>query len=167
MKSIFFYIVLIFSCTAHGAQLRAGLLQSPQRHEYGLNLNLEYVGGKHPDLYDIAFHIGSNINLDGYTSVLYIGTVWEKVLKNRIFVELSLGGALHNGSLSKKTKNKNRKKIGRIFGSRLLFRESIDLGYIFKNEDKISLFMDHISNANIAPPNHGLTNLGVRYSINL
>jgi len=167
MKPILFLYIVIFSCTVHAEQLKVGLLKSPQKHEYGLNLNVEYVGDKHQEFYNLAFQIGANINCEGYTSVLYIGTVWEKIFKNSIFVSVSLGGAVHNGTLDKKKRDKLIKKIGRIFGSRVLFRESMDFGYVFENENKISCFIDHISNADIAPPNHGLTTLGVRYSINL
>ena len=77
---------------------------------------------------------------------------------------LPLGFAFHSGSLKRK---KNSKVKGRIFGSRLLFRESLAIGYLFKNNNNITLFIDHISNANLAPPNHGLTNLGVRYGFSL
>ncbi|MDE2228840.1 MAG: acyloxyacyl hydrolase [Alphaproteobacteria bacterium] len=48
-------------------------------------------------------------------------------------------------------------------GSRLLFQEKIDLGYRFTWRSNVSLFLDHISDANITQHNPGLTNLGVRF----
>ena len=74
-----------------------------------------------------------------------------------IMFEVGLGFAVHNGKLKKV-----KKKKGRTLGSRLLFRESLSLGLLYNETDSVSLFIDHVSNANLAPPNHGITNLGVR-----
>ena len=66
-------------------------------------------------------------------------------------------GVVHDGRI--KTNRIDRKELG----CRVLFRESIELGYRFGTRHAISAFLDHLSNANICDKNEGLESLGVRY----
>jgi lipid A 3-O-deacylase len=157
-------IIIIGASASSASEFKFGFVQSPQRNERGLNVNLEYIGNELKGWRNPAPFIGLSKNVHGYTSSVYTGLVWKKVLNDLIYIEGSLGFAFHSGSLKRK---KNSKVKGRIFGSRLLFRESLAMGYLFKNNNNITLFIDHISNANLVPPNHGLTNLGVRYGFAL
>jgi hypothetical protein len=43
-----------------------------------------------------------------------------------------------------------------------LFRESLELGYQLTPNMSISGFLDHMSDANLAPKNAGLTDAGAR-----
>jgi lipid A 3-O-deacylase len=43
-----------------------------------------------------------------------------------------------------------------------LFRESVELGYQLTPNLSISGFVDHMSNANLAPHNAGITDAGAR-----
>ena len=52
----------------------------------------------------------------------------------------------------------DRKKLG----STALFRESLELGYQATPSLSISAFVDHMSNADLAPHNAGLTDAGAR-----
>ncbi len=73
-----------------------------------------------------------------------------------IFANGSLGGAVHDGYLNNAPPD--RKKLG----SRILFRESLELGYQVNPVVSVSAILDHISNANLASHNAGITSAGVR-----
>ncbi|MBO39504.1 MAG: hypothetical protein CMM75_10065 [Rhodospirillaceae bacterium] len=102
-------------------------------------------------------HLGLSVNANGDTSQAYAGLTWEWRFWRKWFFDFSLGGAIHNGKT--KTTLIDRKELG----CQVLFRESLDLGYIFAERHSISAFMDHISNANICEKNEGLETVGIRY----
>ena len=74
-----------------------------------------------------------------------------------MFFSLDLGGAVHDGETS--TSRRDRKELG----TRVLFREAIEIGYRFQEHHALSLRFDHISNASLADNNEGLDTLGVVY----
>ena len=137
------------------------------RHvEGGADVNLELLFNS-PDLLRFIGsprpHIGGDINTSGNTSYGYFGLTWGIMLIQNlfgngdgIFANGSLGGALHNGYLN--SAPPDRKKLGSTF----LFRESLELGYQINPVVSVSAILDHISNANIAPHNAGITNTGAR-----
>ncbi|MCR6632079.1 MAG: acyloxyacyl hydrolase [Magnetospirillum sp.] len=102
-------------------------------------------------------HVGVSVNTQGDTSQLYGGLSWTVEPVQRLFLEISLGGSIHNGKLS--YSGDDRKELG----SRVLFRESISLGYRIDAHNSISVTFDHESNANLASNNEGLNNLGIRW----
>ena len=109
-------------------------------------------------------HLGVDANVAGDTSQLYFGLTWEFMLwstggADGLFIDASLGGAVHNGKLD--TIEVDRKSLG----SRVLFRESLELGYRFAEIHSLSFMLDHISNANLADRNEGLDNFGIRYGM--
>ena len=71
-------------------------------------------------------HIGLSVNSAGDTSQAYMGLTWEWRFWKNWFIAFSLGGSIHNGK--KTTTRIDRKELV----SRVLFRESLELGYIFK-----------------------------------
>ncbi len=71
----------------------------------------------------------------------------------------SLGGVAHDGYLN--TAPPGRKRLG----SRLLFRESAEVGYQLTRRVSVSALFDHLSNAGLAPYNQSLNNLGVRVGV--
>ena len=111
-------------------------------------------------------HIGADINTDGNTSDGYFGLTWGIMLIQNlfqggdgIFANGSLGGAIHDGSpLTGAVQPPGHK----LLGSRILFRESAELGYAINPQVNVSAFLDHISNANLAPRNAGITSAGAR-----
>jgi len=121
---------------------------------------LDIIGSPRP-------HIGADINTDGNTSDGYFGLTWGIMLIQNlfnpgdgIFVNGSLGGAVHDGSpLTGSVSPPGRK----LLGSRILFRESAELGYAITPTINVSGFLDHISNANLAPRNAGITSAGARF----
>jgi len=112
-------------------------------------------------------HIGADINTSGNTSDGYFGLTWGIMLIQNlfnpgdgVFVNGSLGGAVHDGSpLTGSVSPPGRK----LLGSRILFRESAELGYAITPTINVSGFLDHISNANLAPRNAGITSAGARF----
>ena len=117
---------------------------------------LRYIGSPRP-------HIGGDINTSGNTSDGYFGLTWGIMLIQNlfgagdgVFANGSLGGAVHDGHLL--TAPPDRKRLG----SRILFRESLELGYQVNPVVSVSAILDHISNANLASRNAGITSAGAR-----
>jgi lipid A 3-O-deacylase len=137
--------------------------------EGGADVNLEMLFTS-PEFFRVIGsprpHIGADINTDGNTSDGYFGLTWSVTLvhgvfgpSDGIFVNGSLGGAIHDGSpLTGAVQPPGHK----LLGSRILFRESAELGYQINPSVSISAILDHISNANLAPRNAGITSAGAR-----
>lgn len=135
--------------------------------EHGVDMNIEMLFTP-PDLLSIIGsprpHIGGDINLDGNTSDAYAGLTWGiSLIQNlfhpgdSVFVTGSLGGAYQDGFIDNAPPE--RKKLG----SPILFRESAELGYQITPTISISAILDHISNANLAQHNGGITSAGARF----
>jgi lipid A 3-O-deacylase len=112
---------------------------------------LHFLGNPRP-------HFGFSANTGGGMSQVYAGLSWEFRLWSGLFAGFSLGGALHTGPL-----HDSFPQTEKAFGSRGLFRESIEFGWSFDEHNRISLMIDHISNAGLASPNPGMETVGVRY----
>jgi len=137
--------------------------------ETGTDVNLEVLF-KSPAFLSIIGsprpHLGGDINTSGNTSSGYAGLTWRADLignlinpGDSIFVTGSLGGAIHDGYID--TAPRTRKRLG----SRVLFRESAELGYQITPTFSVAAFIDHISNANLGRHNAGDTNAGGRVGI--
>ena len=117
---------------------------------------LDIIGSPRP-------HLGGSLNTAGNTNSGYFGLTWGITLIQNlfhsgdgVFVNGSLGGALQDGYT-------NSAPPGRkTLGSTALFRESVELGYQLTPRFSISGFVDHMSNANLAPHNAGITDAGAR-----
>lgn len=108
--------------------------------------------------------IGASINSQRNTDQAYAGLTWtildfKEIFTDRdgIYLNGSLGGAVHDGPLESTDPEKKQ------LGSRVLFRESVEIGYEFLPRQSISVFGDHISDAHLTKHNAGLSNLGLRY----
>jgi lipid A 3-O-deacylase len=108
-------------------------------------------------------HIGGSLNTAGKTNDGYFGLTWGITLIQNlfgwggsVFANGSLGGALQDGFTD--SAPPDRKKLG----STALFRESVELGYQLTPNLSLSGFVDHMSNANLAPHNAGITDAGAR-----
>jgi lipid A 3-O-deacylase len=155
-------------------EVKAGLLAHDvgflgHHVEGGADVNLEMLFTP-PDILRVIGsprpHIGADINTAGKTSDGYFGLTWGIMLiqslfgaGDGVFANGSLGGAIHDGSpLTGATPPPGRK----LLGSRILFRESAELGYQINPAISVSAILDHISNANLAPRNAGITSAGAR-----
>lgn len=155
---------LLFVLQPHhsfSSEIKLGLGKSPEKNQEGVALNIEYIGNPLDSFFGLYPLIGTDANINGYTSSAYSCLVLKKFLDHNFLVELAFGGAVHDGPLKKQRKGKRK----RTMGSRILFRESLSVAYILKNKHNIGLFIDHISNASIVRPNSGITNMGIRYGI--
>jgi lipid A 3-O-deacylase len=143
----------------------AGIFGSRKEEGADLNLELRFVSPEFlAAIWSPRPHLGVHGSLAGDTSQLYFGLTWSFMLwrtggADGLFLDASLGGAAHNGELD--PVRADRKALG----SRVLFRESLELGYRFGEVHSISVMLDHVSNANLADHNEGLDNLGVRYGL--
>jgi lipid A 3-O-deacylase len=108
-------------------------------------------------------HLGGSLNTAGTTNAGYFGLTWGITLIQNLFgwggglfANASLGGALQDGYRNSAPPDRKR------LGSTALFRESVELGYQLTPNLSLSGFVDHMSNANLAPHNAGITDAGAR-----
>jgi len=130
-----------------------------QHREPGVDLNgellftspglLQAIGHPRP-------HFGISVNTAGATSYAYFGLTWTATVLGRAFVAGALGGAVHDGELD--AAKPDRKQLG----SRILFHEYVEAGYRVTPVVSLSIFLDHMSNADLARHNAGMTNVGLR-----
>jgi lipid A 3-O-deacylase len=99
-------------------------------------------------------HIGFSITPDDGTNQVYAGLTWDVKLTDRLFLETSFGGTLHDGPTASDDPDS--------YGCSVLFRESASLGYAITETTRLLLTVDHMSNASLCDQNQGLTNAGVR-----
>ncbi len=130
--------------------------------EDGVDVSIEarftrFTGGFWDTIGHPRAHLGVNINSEGDTSSAYTGLTWDWQVWGPVFFSFELGGAVHDGKTS--TIKLDRKELG----SRVLFREAIEIGYRFQGHHALSLRFDHMSNASIADNNEGLDTVGVVY----
>lgn len=111
---------------------------------------LRWVGAPRP-------HLGIEISTAGVTDKAYLGLTWNFVFFDNFFAGFSLGGAVHDGHI--RTDLTNRKELG----SRALFRESVEAGFIFYQRHTLSVSLSHVSNARLGVKNEGMDTLGLRY----
>jgi lipid A 3-O-deacylase len=133
------------------------------RIEDGVDINGEVLFTS-PDFLRILAaprpHLGFTASTNGGMSQVYAGLSWQFTLWRGLFAGFSLGGALHTGPTHDDNTFPQTRKA---FGSRGLFRESVEIGWQIDEHNSISIMLDHISNARLASPNPGLDTLGVRY----
>jgi lipid A 3-O-deacylase len=105
------------------------------------------------------FHVGASINFDGDTNQVYAGLTWDIPLAPKLSLEVSFGGALHDGP----TDGADAHSYGCAFN----FRESISLGYQLSDRWRVYGTVTHMSNAGLCDFNSGLTSSGVRFGYTL
>ena len=108
-------------------------------------------------------HLGGSLNTAGNTNSGYFGLTWGITLIQNLFgwggdlfLNGSVGGAFQDGFHNDAPPD--RKKLG----STALFRGSLELGYQLSPTISISGFVDHMSNADLAQHNAGITDAGAR-----
>ena len=144
---------------AHNIESNAALVGS----EKGVDINFELLfarpsfafGNPIVDTFlRPRLHIGSSINVDGYTNQGYAGLTWNIPLPLRLSLELTFGGTLHDGPLT---------GPGKAFGCPVNFRESLSLGYAVTERWRLYGTWAHMSNDHLCGArNSGLTSGGVR-----
>lgn len=101
--------------------------------------------------------LGGTLSGSGGTSLVYLDVLgWTFDLSDTVFLDIGLGGAIHDGDLKSDAPNKLE------FGCRANFHESASIGYRFTPQLSIMASIEHMSNASLCSKNDGLTNAGVR-----
>lgn len=152
-------------------EVRLGVLAhdiEPNPNESGVDFNMELLFKRPTATYGSLlanivlrprFHVGASINLDGDTNQLYAGLTWDIPLAPKWSLEVSFGGALHDGPTD---------ASGAFsYGCALSFRESISLGYQVSDRWRVYGTVTHMSNAGLCDFNSGLTSAGVRFGYTL
>jgi hypothetical protein len=142
-------------------------------------------------------YVGGALNLGGETSYGGGGLLWRQTFAKNFYIDVSLGLVIHDGTIEVKPSAivqsviddatvedgltpeqraqfetdladfRNRQQTEIDYGSRILFREQIALGYRWSDEWSTHVFVEHLSHGNILVsdrPNEGLDTLGVRAS---
>ncbi len=125
--------------------------------------------------------LGATVNTEGNTHTVYGGVSWIYTTNSGLFVAPSLGLALHNGNLHSTTRPctaeeiqrscSSRKPVGRVetsrdretLGTRVLLRESLEVGYAFTRHVSVGAYVAHMSNGGwFHAENGGMSFAGVR-----
>ncbi|MGB8275083.1 MAG: acyloxyacyl hydrolase [Alphaproteobacteria bacterium] len=138
----------------------AGVFGHRKERSNDANLQVLFVS---PELLDIIWsprpHLGVHINNGSDTSQLFAGLTWEWWFFKSFFFDFNFGLAVHDGKID--VESSTRKALG----SRVLFREGIDLGWNFYGGHSIAFTVDHVSHGNLlGSRNEGLDTLGGWYS---
>ncbi len=151
-------------------------LTANSKEPLGPDLNLEVVFGPSLDFLfgTIRPALGATVNFAGYTSKAYLDVRWQVECCWGAFFALGIGAAIHNGEEDSLANWKsltgpalqaalataeNHKQLG----SMVLFHPTFEWGYRLNESSSLSIFYEHISNANTAAKNEGLDSLGLRY----
>lgn len=102
------------------------------------------------------FQIGGAVNTDRKTSHVHAGFNWTFDVTRKVFVEASLGGALHDGKTARPAPADRN-----AMGCSGAFRESLGIGYRLDGNWSVVASLEHLSNAGLCKNNRGLTNLGM------
>jgi hypothetical protein len=101
--------------------------------------------------------LGAILNTAGRTSLAHAGLAWQIDLVGGLFAEAGLGLATHDGDTGSTSRPGHA-----ALGCRLLFRETIGLGYRFGGGWSVLGSVEHFSNGGLCARNRGLTHVGMR-----
>ncbi len=113
----------------------------------------QYTDPLHDMLFRPRFHVGASIGPDDGVSQAYFGLTWDYQLGERLFVESSFGGVVHNGPTDADDTDS--------YGCTIQFRESASIGVELTDQVRLMATVDHMSNAGLCDQNQGLTIAGV------
>lgn len=103
--------------------------------------------------------VGVSINTVGDTSHAYLDARWQIEGPSRLFFEIGLGAAVHDGETGGTGADPNLKWLG----SRVLFHIPIEVGLHLDDHNDVSVYFEHTSNAYTQTDNEGLDRIGIRY----
>jgi hypothetical protein len=107
-------------------------------------------------LLEPRIYLGASVGTGNGVDQVYGGFSWSADLTDRLFVELGLGGTVHNGNLDSGPADEPK------LGCRFLFREQVALGYRVSDNWQLLATADHASHANLCDgPNDGLSRAGL------
>ena len=182
--------VMLAAGAAQAGEVRVGVVAHDalgldagiQGKEESLGLTLGYVSDRfHPSGWVPRLEVGGNLNLGGKTSFLYAGGLWRGYFGgDRFYIEGSLGLAVHDGKKEIPdlepglTAAEAQRRIFENahyieYGSDVLFREALTLGYQFTPSLAADIYIEHYSHGKIlaSGSNEGADAVGLRFSYQL
>lgn len=117
-------------------------------------------------------YINGTLNLEGETSYGGAGLMWRQSFNDKFYGDFSFGLVLHDGTNDIDPNNDlsifeflERRDSEISFGSRVLFREQVTLGYRITDSWSAEIFGEHLSNGQILGGiNEGVDILGIKAS---
>ena len=103
-------------------------------------------------------HIGGSLNFESKTNYAYAGLTWSVDVTPRVFVEGSLGGAIHDGARKAYETPADRQALG----CSPLFREAGSVGVRLSAQWSLTATVEHLTNGGTCGETGGLTNVGAR-----
>jgi len=136
-----------------------GLWSGFSRESEAVDLNAEVIlSPSLPFLWGaIRPALGGTINFQGDTSHAYLDARWEIETPTGLFFAAGIGAAVHTGDLE--LESPDRKALG----SRVLLHIPLEIGFRLDQHHSLSVYFEHLSNANLADENEGIDYLGARY----
>lgn len=110
---------------------------------------------------------GLQVNSEGYTNMAYAGILAQKTFAEGVFsaddafyIEGTVGVAYHDGAIDVRLRPEDAE--WKSHGSYWLIRSGFGAGYRFDERWSLTATFAHISNANLAQPNQGSNDVGLR-----
>lgn len=116
--------------------------------------------------------VGVLLNTEGQTNQIYAGLIAQRQFAHDVFrrgdglfIEGMVGVALHDGETD--VRGTPEDEHWKSHGSNVLFHTGFGAGYRFNERWSLSVEFHHISNANLAQPNQGANDIGLRLGLRL
>lgn len=107
-------------------------------------------------LLEPRIYVGASVGAGDGVDQVFAGFAWTANITQKLFLEVGLGGTVHNGDL------RDDGSDGPKLGCRLLFREQVAIGYRVTENWQLMATADHSSHANLCDgPNNGLSHAGL------
>lgn len=110
---------------------------------------------------------GLQLNSEGYTNMAYAGILAQKTIvdglaseNDALYIEGTVAIAYHDGAIDVRSRPEDAE--WKSHGSYWLIRSGFGLGYRFNDTYSLTATFSHISNANLAQPNQGSNDIGLR-----
>lgn len=136
-------------------------IQVDDGSENSVALSGEVIFGK-PEFLSWALqprpYLNATLNLEGKTSFAGGGLLWRQSLGDRFYGDIALGLVAHNGTNEIRPDSSSptpftdiiRRDIEeRAFGSTILFRQQVTLGYKLTDTWSADVYFEHISNGGV------------------
>jgi lipid A 3-O-deacylase len=164
-------VALLFACSTEAEEwrapeLRLGLVahDAAGKEQGSASLAAEVLFAlpgreKAGDLQSLVprLQVGAILNTAGRTSFAHASLIWQVDLVGGLFAEAGLGLAAHDGDTGSASRPGHA-----ALGCRLLFRETIGLGYRLDGGWSVLGSVEHVSNGGLCARNRGLTHVGMR-----
>lgn len=162
---------------AQAQELRVGAGYAPHGPEEGSSVIIEYLVGPPRALKFMGSprpYVSTQLSLEGYTNYVQGGLMWRVMDRERTYLDLGAGVAVHDGDLSlprpepgvPHEENLRRRAIRDEyieFDSRWVFHATFALGYRLNDRWAIEFEGQHWSNGQLSNDEHdGADSLGLR-----